>query len=65
METFCNRSHPRSPRLPRARSRLVRATTAEASDGRMDSQSLYSVVAHNRFIEDLTEKAGRFWVETR
>ena len=23
----------------------------------MDAQSLYSVVAHNRFIEDLTEKA--------
>jgi hypothetical protein len=23
----------------------------------MDSQSLYSVVAHNRFIEELTDKA--------
>ena len=28
----------------------------EAADGRMDAQSLYSVVAHNRFIEDLTDK---------
>lgn len=38
------------------------ATTVEleqAADGRMDSQSLYSVVAHNRFIEELTDKAGK------
>ena len=29
---------------------------SQAAEGRMDAQSLYSVVAHNRFIEDLTEK---------
>lgn len=34
----------------------------EASDGRMDAQSLYSVVAHNRFIEDLNDKA---WTRQR
>lgn len=44
-----------SPRKPRI-------STREASDGRMDAQSLYSVVAHNRFIEDLNDKA---WTHQR
>lgn len=40
------------------RSKWLAKALIQASDGRMDAQSLYSVVAHNRFIEDLTEKTG-------
>lgn len=44
---------------PDGRAKWLAKALVQASDGRMDSQSLYSVVAHNRFIEDLTEKSGK------
>lgn len=44
---------------PDGRAKWLAKALVQAADGRMDSQSLYSVVAHNRFIEELTEKAGK------
>jgi len=43
---------------PDGRAKWLAKALIQASDGRLDAQSLYSVVAHNRFVEDLTEKAG-------
>lgn len=44
---------------PDGRAKWLAKALVQAADGRMDSQSLYSVVAHNRFIEELTDKAGK------
>lgn len=44
---------------PDGRAKWLAKSLVQASDGRMDAQSLYSVVAHNRFIEDLNDKVGK------
>ncbi|CAE8601166.1 unnamed protein product, partial [Polarella glacialis] len=44
---------------PEGRAKWLAKALSQAGEGRLTPQSLYDVVAHNRFIEDLTEKVGR------
>ncbi|CAJ1330282.1 unnamed protein product [Effrenium voratum] len=44
---------------PDGRAKWLAKALVQASDGRLEPQSLYSVVAHNRFIEELNDKVGK------
>lgn len=41
------------------RAKWLAKALQQAAEGRLNAQSLYEVVAHTRFIEDLTDKTGK------